>query len=157
MGLSTLGEDVWLSLGAKPRTQACSTPSIPEPWVQVMNSKPRRSPKRIPLLSQEALQLENKFQVLENLTSPSSPVHPDLAGCPPSSSAASREQPANGLDILDENEFPPLTGPSLPGAERSSSVSAHLPGPRKEARCPVLGPLLFCRSCSTATIGSDSG
>ncbi len=128
IGLSTMGEDVWLSLGAKPRTQACSTPSIPEPWVQVKNSKSRRSPERLQLLSREALQLENKFQVLENLTSPSSPVHPDPvhpdpAGCP----VASRDQPANRFDILDKNEFPPLTSPSLPGAERSSLASAHLP------------------------------
>lgn len=103
--------------GSKALTQVCSTPSIQEIWVQGETSKGRGNRQgKHHLQSQEAACVGNTFQGLENLTSPSSLVYPDLANhpCFLSSLTASTDPPSNGFDILDNKDFPSLMGLSHP-------------------------------------------
>nr|XP_008286106.1 PREDICTED: uncharacterized protein LOC103361720 [Stegastes partitus] len=59
--------------GVKPKSPACSTPSVPESWVQAKSSKSWRSKEPPPPLSQDSLQLGKRFKALEKLMSPTSP------------------------------------------------------------------------------------
>lgn len=66
-------------LRAKPTSQACSTPCNLESWVPVKSDR-SRAKCSFPTVSCEPLQLNNKFQVLDNGNEPRSKVRQQLGG-----------------------------------------------------------------------------
>ncbi len=98
-----LREDIWLSLRVKPKFRSCSTPSMPEPWNRVKSRRSCGSLTTQPRTS-EVLQLENKFQALENL------------GCPPSPTP-------NGCSSYGSGATLEMAHPS-PAAAETASLSA---------------------------------
>ena len=58
-------DDLWPALGAKPKTQACSTPYDLEPLIQVRRSK-GRARRSLHLRSSDTLPLNNSLQVLDD-------------------------------------------------------------------------------------------
>ncbi|KAK0132998.1 hypothetical protein N1851_031636 [Merluccius polli] len=97
-------EGSWLRCGAKPKAPVCSTPShtvAHQPWVVVGNTKKRG---------------RLSFH----------PLHQGKVGCdsPPSSPPAPDLCLHNRFTVLDDKEFPPLTGSSHCSPRRKRPVSS---------------------------------
>eukprot|EP00064_Thunnus_orientalis_P014354 superscaffoldBa00002475_g14398 len=115
-------------LGAKPKSQACSTPCNAEPWVLVRSSKGRARRSLQPRAS-DTLQLCNKFQALDSGDGPRSPVRLQLVDHP-SSAWASAPKPVGGPSVAMDctspaaaRVQPPLRKDVPPGGSPDASAA----------------------------------
>ena len=127
---NALNDDIWPILGAKPKSQACSTPCNAEPWVRVRSTK-GRARRSLQQRASDTLQLSNKFQALDTGDGQHSPVRLQPVDHPSSARVSAPEPiggPSTAMDCTTPAAArvqPPLRKDVPPGG--SPDVSAAPP------------------------------